>query len=125
MDRNDRDRNDRGNTGSEDASQAREAVHRVEENRDALEQQARRVDATAPDSTDQPIRGIGNDAGSGSGGMRAGSGGTGTGSDDPSQAAANVRSVEEDTEAIREQARRVEASAPDDVNRTGPPQQQR
>jgi hypothetical protein len=42
--------------GSEDASAAREHVRNVEENRDALEAQNRRVEATAPEETRHDLR---------------------------------------------------------------------
>jgi hypothetical protein len=53
-----------GNTGnnnvdthaSEDTSAAREHVHNAEENRDALEAQNRRVEATAPEETRHDLR---------------------------------------------------------------------
>ena len=44
----------------------------------------------------------------------------GAGSEDTRMAAENQRSVRENTEALRDQARRVDATTPDDVNRTGP-----
>lgn len=42
--------------GSEDPSAAREHVRNVEENRDALEAQNRRVEATAPEETNRDLR---------------------------------------------------------------------
>jgi FtsZ-binding cell division protein ZapB len=92
------------NQGSEDNTEATEHVRNAQENRDALEEQARRVDATAPD-TDQPVEGFRVD---------------GMGGEDNSQASENLRRVQENTDALRDQARRVDASAPDDINRTGP-----
>ncbi|HEX8391932.1 MAG TPA: hypothetical protein VF665_06175 [Longimicrobium sp.] len=89
--------------GSEDNRQAVEHVHNVQENRDALQDQARRVQATAPD-TDQPVEGL----------RVAGMGG-----EDNSQAAENVRRVQENTQALRDEARRVDATTPPDINRTG------
>lgn len=95
--------NDR-NVGSEDNSEAVEHVHNAQENRDALQDQARRVQASAPD-TDQPVEGFQVE---------------GMGGEDNAQANENLRHVQENTDALRDQARRVQASAPDDINRTGP-----
>lgn len=122
--------NDQGN---EDTSAAREHVHAAEENRDALEAQNRRTEATTPESVNTPIgegRGTagsgsagGGNSGGGQGGMNATGGASATGSDrgndDPSQARENVRSAEENRDALAAQNRRVEASAPDDID-TGP-----
>ena len=94
--------NDRN--GSEDASQAREHMRNVQENTRALADQARRVEASAPDGTDRPVEGVHVD---------------GMGGEDNRMAAQNQRDVQENTEPLREQARRVDATAPDDVNRTG------
>lgn len=91
--------------GSEDNRQNLEHVRNVQENTEALADQARRVDATAPDSTDRPVEGYQV---------------PGMGGEDNRQAAENQQNVRENTEALREQARRVDASAPDDVDRTGP-----
>ncbi|HEU0302492.1 MAG TPA: hypothetical protein VFR37_23740 [Longimicrobium sp.] len=91
--------------GGEDASQAREHVRNAQENTEALADQARRVEATAPDSTGRPVEGLQAD---------------GMGGEDSRMAAGNPRNVRENTEALREQARRVDATKPDDVNRTGP-----
>ena len=93
------------NYGSDDPRQAQEHVRNVQENRDALEDQARRVDASAPESTDRPVEGLHVD---------------GMGGEDTRQAAENQRNVRENLEALQEQARRVEATTPDDINRTGP-----
>ena len=90
---------------SEDASQAREHVRNVQENTEALADQARRVEASAPESTSQPVEGLHVD---------------GMGGEDNRMAAENQRNARENTEALREEARRVEATTPDDVNRTGP-----
>lgn len=95
----------RGNA-SEDTTEAREHMRNVQENTEALADQARRVDASAPDSTDRPVEGLRVD---------------GMGGEDNRMAAENQRNVQENTEALREQARRVDASTPDDVNRTGSP----
>jgi hypothetical protein len=97
--------NDQNRGAGEDASQAREHVRNAQENTEALADQARRVEASAPDSTDRPVEGFQVD---------------GMGGEDNRMAAENQRNVQENTEALREQARRVDATAPDDVNRTGP-----
>jgi hypothetical protein len=90
---------------SEDASEAREHMRNVQENTEALADQARRVEASAPESTSRPVEGLHVD---------------GMGGEDNRMAAENQRNVQENTDALREQARRVDASTPDDVNRTGP-----
>jgi hypothetical protein len=99
MAQNDRD------VGNEDTSEAREHMRNVRENTEALAAEARRVDATAPASTDRPVQGLQVD---------------GMGGEDTRMAAENQRSVQENTEALREQARRVDATTPDVVSRTGP-----
>jgi hypothetical protein len=43
---------------SEDTSEAREHMRNVQENTEALADQARRVEATAPDTTDRPVEGL-------------------------------------------------------------------
>jgi hypothetical protein len=91
--------------GSEDNSEALEHVRNVQENTDALAEQARRVEASAPDSTDRPVQGLHV---------------PGAGGEDNRMAAENQRHVQENTEALRDQARRVDATTPDDINRTGP-----
>lgn len=96
---------DRG-SASEDTTEAREHMRNVEENTRALADQARRVDATAPESTDRPVEPLRVE---------------GMGGEDTRMAAENQRHVHENTEALREQARRVDATTPDDVNRTGSP----
>jgi hypothetical protein len=96
---------DNDRLGSEDNRENLEHVRNVEENRDALAEQARRIEATAPEGTDRPVEGL-----------RV----PGMGGEDTTQAAENVRNVRENLDALQEQARRVEASAPDDINRTGP-----
>ena len=50
----DQDRTDR--QASEDTSRAEEHVRNAEENRDALEAQNRRVEATAPEETRHDLR---------------------------------------------------------------------
>lgn len=96
---------DNRNVGSEDNSENLEHMRNVQENTDALAEQARRVEASAPDSTDRPVEGVHVD---------------GMGGEDNRMAAENQRNVQENTEALRDQARRVDATTPDDVNRTGP-----
>lgn len=90
--------------GSEDNRQAVEHVHNAQENRDALQEQARRVAATAPD-TDQPVNGFHAD---------------GMGGEDTTRAEENVRRAQENTAALREESRRVDATTPPDAGRTGP-----
>ena len=97
--------NDQNRGAGEDPGQAREHVRNVQENTEALADQARRVEATAPDSTDRPVEGFEVD---------------GMGGEDNRMASENQRNVQENTEALRDQARRVDATTPDDVNRTGP-----
>jgi hypothetical protein len=97
--------NDQSRGAGEDASEAREHMRNVQENTEALADQARRVEATAPDTTDRPVEGLQVD---------------GMGGEDNRMAAENQRNVQENTEALREQARRVDATTPDDVHRTGP-----
>ena len=101
-----------GQQGSEDPSEAREHVRSVEENRDALEAQARRTEATAPDSVDQPVRALDQ-----SGGQRGGMSGAGTGSasEDASTAQSHVQEAERNRDALGAQNRRVESTTPDDV----------
>lgn len=89
---------------SEDPTQAREHMRNVQENTDALADQARRVEASAPDSTHRPVEGVHVD---------------GMGGEDNRMAAQNQRNVQENTDALREQARRVDATTPEDIHRTG------
>jgi hypothetical protein len=100
------DQDNTGRNASEDTTEAREHMRNVQENTEALADQARRVEASAPEGTDRPVEGLRVD---------------GMGGEDSRMAAENQRNVQENTEALREQARRVDASAPDDVNRTGSP----
>src|SRR3712207_5905271 len=95
----------RNTQGSEDTSQARRNMDDVARGHDALEAQHRRVQATAPSSTNQPIQGMGSQA---------------TGSEDNSQNVEDMEEVKENTRAMKEQARRVEATLPPDINSTGP-----
>jgi hypothetical protein len=92
-------------SGSEDNSEALEHVRNAQENTDALADQARRVEASAPDGTGRPVQGLHV---------------PGAGGEDHRMAADNQRQVQENTEALRDQARRVDATTPDDVSRTGP-----
>lgn len=105
--------NDRSaNQGSEDASQAREHVHNAQENRDALAAQNRRVEATAPPEVRSDV-----DSGTrGGGGMNAaGTGGGNQGSEDNSAALEHVQNAAENRDALAAQARRVEATAPQET----------
>ncbi len=91
--------------GSEDNSENLEHMRNVQENTEALQDQARRVEASAPDSTNRPVEGLHVD---------------GMGGEDTSQARENLRNVEQNRDALEAQSRRVDATTPDDVNRTGP-----
>lgn len=91
--------------GSEDTTQNRREMANVAEGHAALEAQARRIEATAPATTDQPIQGMNAPP---------------TGSEDNSQNLRDLEQVAENTRAVREQARRVEATTPPEINRTGP-----
>lgn len=91
--------------GSEDNRENLEHMRNVQENTDALADQARRVEASAPDSTGRPVQGLHV---------------PGMGSEDTRQARENLRSVEQNRDALEAQSRRVDATTPDDVNRTGP-----
>lgn len=93
------------NRGSEDNSQNLEHMRNVQENTQALQDQARRVEASAPDSTGRPVEGLH---------------ARGAGGEDNSRAVENVRNVQENRDALQEQARRVDATTPGDVSRTGP-----
>ncbi|HEX8432172.1 MAG TPA: hypothetical protein VF625_12870 [Longimicrobium sp.] len=109
------DRNDSGNSGNqggEDNSDAVAHVHNAQQNRDALAEENRRVEATAGNSADQPIRQQNEGANSG-----GGSTARGTGSEDTSQARANVASAAENRDALAEESRRVQESAPDHTRR--------
>ena len=91
--------------GSEDNREALEHVRNVQENTDALAEQARRVEASAPESTDHPVKA-----------HRV----PGMGGEDTRRAEENQRNVEENLEALEAQARRVDATAPPETRRTGP-----
>lgn len=107
-------------TGSEDNSQNVRAAQHAAENRDALAEEARRVQATAPDSVSRPVDAAGR---TGTGGNRGStgdaSGGNGTmhASEDASEAREHVREAAENRDALAEEARRVQDSAPDDIDR--------
>lgn len=102
--------------GNEDASEAREHVRNVEENREALEAQSRRVEETAPPELTGTDRG-GTGTGGRTGGMSAAGTGQDQGSEDPSAAREHVRNAEENRDALEAQNRRVEATAPEETNR--------
>ena len=88
-----------GMRGSEDASEATEHVRNVEENREALEAQSRRVEGSTPaDVAGRPIRGLDESRGA---------------SEDASRAAAHARNAEENRDALEAQNRRVESTAPE------------
>ncbi|MFL5384880.1 MAG: hypothetical protein ACJ8GN_20365 [Longimicrobiaceae bacterium] len=101
------------NTGSEDTSRAEEHVRNAEENRDALEAQSRRTEATTGSETDRPIDASRMDGGGGtltSGGMTAS--GPGRTSEDTTEAEANVREAERNRDALEAQKRRVDSTTP-------------
>lgn len=91
--------------GSEDTTRNEQAMDDVAEGHRALEEQARRIEATAPATTDRPIEGMGDQA---------------TGSEDNSKNIRDMDRVRANTEASRRQAERVEATKPADINSTGP-----
>jgi hypothetical protein len=104
-----------GRSGSEDTSRAEEHVRNAEENRDALEAQNRRTEATTSSETDRPIEGLrtpqpgGLDAAATGGRSVDGAGRT---SEDTSEAEANVREAERNRDALEAQNRRVEGTTP-------------
>ena len=106
---------DQDRSGSEDTSRAEEHVRNAEENRDALEAQARRTEATTSGETGRPVEGIrpGASGTSARGGMSAE--GAGRTSEDTSEAEANVREAERNREALEAQHSRVERTTPPDV----------
>ncbi|HST60448.1 MAG TPA: hypothetical protein VLK84_17240 [Longimicrobium sp.] len=91
--------------GSEDNRENLEHMRNVQENTDALADQARRVEASAPEGTDRPVEGLHV---------------PGMGGEDTRQARENLRNVEQNRDALEAQSRRVDATTPDDINRTGP-----
>lgn len=101
------------NQGSEDNREATQHVQNAAENRDALAAQNRRTEATTSAETrDHPVEGM-NATGGTLGGNSGSSAAPGRmGSEDNSQAAANVRNVQENRDALEDQNRRTEASAP-------------
>lgn len=90
---------------SEDPSEAREHARNAEENRDALEAQNRRTEATAPAEVDQPVRGTD------PGGLSA----SGTASDDAPEAARRADEAERNRRALEDQNRRVQETTPDEL----------
>lgn len=110
-------------TGSEDNSQNIRATQNAAENRDALAEEARRVAATAPDSVNRPVddsgrAGTGADRSGTAGGASGGDGGgTMHASEDATEAREHVREAAENRDALAEEARRVQDSAPDDIDR--------
>jgi len=118
-----------GNTGrgygSEDASEARDHVRAAEENRDALEAQNRRTEATAPDRVNTPVGdqgGTSASSGSSTSGTPSSSGttydasGSPRPSEDASQAREHVRAAEENRDALADENRRVEHTTPPGVD---------
>lgn len=91
--------------GSEDTTQNQADMDAVAEGHDALEAQARRIEATAPTTIDRPIQGPGDPT---------------TGTEDNSQNLRDMQEVKENTRAQREQARRVDATLPPEINKVGP-----
>jgi hypothetical protein len=113
-------------TGSEDNSQNVRATQNAADNRDALAEEARRVAATAPDSVNHPVDDTGRAStganqggttGGASGGASGNSGGTMHASEDASEAREHVREAAENRDALAEEARRVQDSAPADIDR--------
>ncbi len=101
--------------GSEDASRAREHVRNAEENRDALAAQNRRVEATAPAEARSDVD-AGTRGGSGMSAAGIGSAGSGNqGSEDTSAAREHAQNAAENRDALAAQARRVEATAPEET----------
>ena len=118
-------------TGSEDTSRAEEHSRNAEENRDALEAQSRRTEATAAEGTDRPVDRTTAQPGTSSeprmewsepgarrpidGGMHAvGSSGA---LEDTSEAQGNVREAERNRDALEAQSDRVERSTSDETDR--------
>lgn len=87
---------------SESTAENREHVENAEENRDALAAQARRTQATAPESTQAPI-----------------GQGSATGSAQDPDGAAAMQEVRDNRDALEAQNRRTAATKPDQVNMTG------
>lgn len=91
--------------GSEESREARQHVRNAHENAEALAEQARRVQASAPEGTGRPVQGLHV---------------PGTGGEDDTRAAAHQRQARENADAMEEQARRTETGTPDDTDGTGP-----
>jgi len=116
------DQNNTGaNQGNEDTRAAEAHTQNAHDNLEALRDQNRRTEATAGDSANHPV-GQQNNVGGGGNGMNAPggiSGGDvatgGTASEDNTQAAANVSNAQDNRDALAEQARRTEETAPDSV----------
>ena len=108
---------DQDRTGSEDTSRAEEHVRNAEENRDALEAQARRTEATTSGETDRPIEGTRPGASDTTvrGGLSAE--GAGRTTEDTSEAEANVREAERNRDALEAQSDRVERTTADETDR--------
>ena len=126
----DQDRNEGMNAGSgtsEDTSRAEEHARSAEENRDALEAQHRRTEATTSDETERPVQGLIGDGGTPrmdwtepgartpiDGGMHAvGDAGA---LEDASSAQANVAEVERNRDALEAHHRRVEGTTPPETH---------
>lgn len=94
----------RAPAASEDTTQARENTRRVHENRDALAEQARRVEASMPATQRAPRT---EQNGSASAAPRP--------TEDNSDALRRTEQVRENRAALEEQARRTEASVPQEI----------
>lgn len=105
-------------TGSESTGRNERLVQNAAENRDALAREARRVEATAPESTDHPVGGADRAGGTtGSAGGGTGDAGGMHASEDASEAREHVRAAAENRDALAAEARRVDATTPPDVDR--------
>lgn len=93
--------------GSESNDRNVRAVQNAADNRDALAREARRVEATAPESTDHPVDGV-DRTGDGAGTMHA--------SEDASEAREHVREAAENRDALAAEARRVDATTPPETD---------
>lgn len=91
--------------GTEDNRENLEHMRNVQRNTEALHDQARRVEASAPAGTDRPVEGL----------HVAGMGG-----EDTRLARENVRNVEQNRDALEAQSRRVDATTPDGADRASP-----
>ena len=102
MDRN--DQRNRSTEATEDTTQARENTRRAHENREALADQARRVEASVPASQRAP--------------RVEQTGATAAGpqpTEDNTEAVRRTEQVRENRAALEEQARRTEASVPKEI----------